>query len=64
MINTYNGIRVPEYNTVTEGAADKVIHNGKVFNGFYVSYNYQTREYGCATTALVLGQLSSPYKSG
>ena len=61
MANTYNGVRVPEYNTVTEGAADLVTHDGKVFNGFYVSYNYETRTYGCVTTALVVGQMEKFY---
>ena len=61
MANTYNGVRVPEYNTIVEGANDPVIRDGEVCKGFYISYNWSTRDYGCVTTALVVGQMEKFY---
>lgn len=51
-----------EYNTVMEGSNEPIEFNQNLYDGFYVSYNnYDTDIYGCATTALVLGQMQKFY---
>lgn len=53
-----DGVPVLEYNTIPITCDDEVIHNGKTYSGFYISYNnYDLDIYGSDTTALVLGQM-------
>ena len=49
-------------NLVIEGDKDDILLDSKIYKGFYVSYNtVDRREYGCDTTALVLGQMQKFY---
>jgi len=49
-------------NVVIEGNKDNILVDTKVYEGFYISYNSRDiRDYGCDTTALVLGQMQKFY---
>lgn len=51
-----------EYNSVIEGSNELIEFDGKMYDGFYVSYNsYDIDIYGDVTTALVLGQMQKFY---
>ncbi|MGG1263817.1 hypothetical protein [Brevibacillus laterosporus] len=51
-----------EYNQVIEGSNQPIEIDSKIYEGFYISYNnYDIYIYGCATTALVLGQMQKFY---
>jgi hypothetical protein len=50
-----------EYNLVSEENNLPVEVDSKTYGGFYISYNYSHRDYGCVTTALVLGQMQKFY---
>lgn len=51
-----------EYNSVIEGNNEQIEFNGKVYEGFYISYNnYDIEIYGDVTTALVIGQMQKFY---
>jgi len=52
---------IVRYNSVPGERDDLVGFNDKTYNGFYVSYNPSARDYGCETTALVLGQMEKFY---
>ena len=53
-----NGLPVTTYNVVPIEILEKVKYKGKIYNGFYISYNnYDVDIYGSDTTALVLGQM-------
>ena len=53
----FNGVRITVYNTITENK-DKLEFEGKIYDGFYISYNnHDVKIYGDKTTALVLGQM-------
>lgn len=52
------GIPIVNYNNVISEKAGQVEFEGKLYNGFYVSYNnHDANIYGDVTTALVLGQM-------
>jgi hypothetical protein len=51
-----------QYNSIVGKNDSPVKLNGKVYDGFYVSYNsYDRAIYGDVTTALVLGQMQKFY---
>lgn len=61
-VEKFNGIPIINYNDVVGENYSKIEFNGKMYDGFYVSYNsYDTAIYGNTTTALVLGQMQKFY---
>ena len=61
-IGKANGIEFVQYNSIVGENDSSVELNGKVYDGFYVSYNnYDRAIYGDVTTALVLGQMQKFY---
>lgn len=55
--DTFKRVPVINYNTVIGKNDSKIEVDGKLYDGFYVSYNsYDIAIYGDVTTALVLGQ--------
>lgn len=61
-VDKVNGIHVVSYNNVFCATEDKVEFEGKIYDGFYISYNdYDLDVYGDVTTALVLGQMEKFY---
>ncbi len=43
---------------VISGESEAIVEfEGKEYGGFYISYNFSRYDYGCPTTALVLGQM-------
>lgn len=58
MMAYINGIPIVSYNNVFCETKDRVEFEGKIYDGFYISYNsYDLNVYGDVTTALVLGQM-------
>jgi hypothetical protein len=61
-VGNANGIPFVQYNSMVGQNDSPVELNGKVYDGFYVSYNnYDRAIYGDVTTALVLGQMQKFY---
>ncbi len=61
-VQKFAGIPCVIYNKVPFESSEKVILDGKEYEGFYISYNsYDVEIYGCDTTALVLGQMQNFY---
>lgn len=57
-VKIMKGLPITVYNTVPIEISEKVKYKGKIYNGFYISYNdYDVDIYGSDTTALVLGQM-------
>lgn len=57
-----NGMEFVQYNSIVGNNGSPVELDGKVYDGFYVSYNnYDIAIYGDVTTALVLGQMQKFY---
>lgn len=52
---------IVRYNSIAGESNSFVGFGNKSYNGFYVSYDPSTRNYGCVTTALVLGQMEKFY---
>lgn len=49
---------IPQRNFVPLQSDEIIKFDSKEYGGFYISYNnYDIAEYGCATTALVVGQM-------
>lgn len=56
--HTVNGIPIVNYNSIIGERNCEVEFEGRLYEGFYVSYNnHDTNIYGDVTTALVLGQM-------
>lgn len=61
-IGRAGGIEFIQYNSVTNESPESIEIDGKLYKGFYISYNnYDRRIYGDVTTALVLGQMQKFY---
>ncbi|SHJ57609.1 hypothetical protein SAMN02745136_00432 [Anaerocolumna jejuensis DSM 15929] len=61
-VGNANGIPFAQYNSIVGENNSPIEVNGKVYDGFYVSYNnYDRAIYGDVTTALVLGQMQKFY---
>lgn len=61
-VNSFKGIPIVNYNRIVEKNCSKIEIDGKIYDGFYVSYNsYDIGIYGDVTTALVLGQMQKFY---
>lgn len=61
-IDFYHGIPIFYPNRIVFEGNSKVEIDGKIYDGFYVSYNSRdVNIYGCDTTALVLGQMQKFY---
>lgn len=57
-IQIIDGLPIKVYNEVPIEILEKVKYKGKIYSGFYISYNdYDVDIYGSTTTALVLGQM-------
>lgn len=57
-VQIINGLPITVYNNVPIEISEKVKYKGKIYNGFYISYNnHDVDIYGSDTTALVLGQM-------
>ena len=57
-INYYEGIPIVNYNTIVGENNSQIEIDGKIYDGFYVSYNsHDIAVYGDVTTALVIGQM-------
>lgn len=58
----YKNIPIINYNSIVGENNSQVKINGKIYNGFYVSYNsHDINIYGDITTALVVGQMQKFY---
>lgn len=61
-INNFMDISIINYNNVVSVNTSQIDFDGKIYDGFYISYNnYDTNIYGDVTTALVLGQMQKFY---
>ena len=61
-IGRANGMEFVQYNSIVGDNGLPVELDGKVYDGFYVSFNnYDIAIYGDVTTALVLGQMQKFY---
>ena len=61
-VDNFKGISIVSYNSIVGENHSKIEIDGKIYDGFYVSYNsYDTEIYGDVTTALVLGQMQKFY---
>lgn len=61
-MNNFKGIPIIDYNSIVCENNSKIEVDGKIYDGFYVSYNnYDVEIYGDVTTALVLGQMQKFY---
>ncbi|MBO5019781.1 MAG: hypothetical protein J6D52_03850 [Clostridia bacterium] len=61
-VSYYNGIPIVNYNSIVGENDSQIEVDGKIYDGFYVSYNsYDIAIYGDVTTALVLGQMQKFY---
>lgn len=61
-VSYYNGIPIVNYNSIIGENPAQIEVDGKIYDGFYVSYNsYDIAIYGDITTALVLGQMQKFY---
>ncbi len=57
-IQIIDGLPIKVYNKVPIEILEKVKYKGKIYSGFYISYNnHDVDIYGSDTTALVLGQM-------
>ena len=57
-----NDMGFVQYNSIVGNNDSTVEFDGKIYDGFYVSYNnYDIAIYGDVTTALVLGQMQKFY---
>ena len=55
-VDYFKGVPIINFNTIVGENASPVEVDGKIYDGFYVSYNsYDVAIYGDVTTALVLG---------
>ena len=58
----FNDVPIINYNSILGESDSKIEINGKIYDGFYVSYNgYDITIYGDVTTALVVGQMQKFY---
>ena len=54
-----NEIPIIQYNSIIGEREEKINFGGRIYDGFYVSFNnYDYNIYGDVTTALVLGQMA------
>lgn len=61
-LSDFNGLPIVNYNAIVGENNSLIEFDGKVYDGFYVSYNsYDVEIYGNVTTALVLGQMQKFY---
>lgn len=61
-VDYFNGIPIINYNAIVGENDSQIEVDGKIYDGFYVSYNsYDVAIYGDVTTALVLGQMQKFY---
>lgn len=61
-VDYYNSIPIVNYNSIVGENNSQVEIDGKIYDGFYVSYDsYDIAIYGDITTALVVGQMQKFY---
>jgi len=56
MIKFFGGVPIEINNIVPMESIEQINMNNKTYDGFYISYNTSSIDYGCDTTALVIGQ--------
>lgn len=61
-MSNFKSVPIIQYNSIVGENDSKIEIDGKIYDGFYVSYNsYDVSVYGDVTTALVLGQMQKFY---
>lgn len=61
-MSIFNGMESIQHNCIVSKNRSPVSVDGKVYDGFYISYNnYDVEVYGDVTTAIVLGQMQKFY---
>lgn len=61
-VDNYKGVPLVNYNSIIGESDSQIEIDGKIYDGFYVSYNsYDIAIYGDITTALVVGQMQKFY---